>query len=41
MEEDEAEWESRREAILNLYLHQDRPLHDVIQMLADQGFQRT
>jgi hypothetical protein len=40
-EEDELEWESRKDAILALYLHQDRPLSEVMQAMADQGFRRT
>jgi hypothetical protein len=41
LEEDELEWELRKDAIVALYLHQDRPLNEVMQALADQGFSRT
>jgi len=40
-EEEEAEWTSRKEDILALYIEQDKPLSDVIHVMASQGFTRT
>ena len=40
-EEEEAEWMSRKEDILALYVEQDKSLSDVIHVMASQGFTRT
>jgi hypothetical protein len=40
-EEDESEWTIRKDDILNLYIEQDRPLSEVIRVMANQGFVKT
>lgn len=40
-EEDESEWTIRKNDILNLYVEQDKPLSEVIRVMASQGFAKT
>ncbi|KAB2101870.1 hypothetical protein AG0111_0g9723 [Alternaria gaisen] len=40
-EGDESEWTIRKNDILDLYVEQDRPLSEVIRVMANQGFTRT
>ncbi|KAH6862579.1 hypothetical protein B0T12DRAFT_100025 [Alternaria alternata] len=40
-EGDESEWTIRKSDILDLYVEQDRPLSEVIRVMANQGFIRT
>jgi hypothetical protein len=37
----DAEWDSVWNAILSLYVEQDKPLSDVMQAMEAQGFSRT